>query len=56
MRKQFPKDLLWKDYKPYIFTILLDPREKFLMLEKILKFNDNTLHDIREEFFKIYTR
>ncbi len=56
MQKYFPKSLLWKHYKPYVFAILLDPREKFPMLEKILKFSDSILRDIREEFYRYYNQ
>ena len=53
LHKYFPKNLLWKNFKPYIFAILLDPREKIKMLEA-LNFSESIIRDIRQEFHTFF--
>jgi hypothetical protein len=51
MDRYFPKKMKWQNYNNYIFAILLDPRCKLQMLEK-LNFDENIRRDIRSEFYK----
>ncbi len=45
----------WKKFKPYVFAILLDPRQKMPMLEQ-LAFSEPIRRDIRLAFLRIYQR
>ncbi len=43
----------WKNFKPYLYSIILNPRQKFVIIEK-LNFKENIRRDIQQAFIRKY--
>jgi len=51
LEKYFPKNMQWKNFKPYLYSIILNPRQKFVIIEK-LNFKENIRRDIQQAFVR----